>query len=335
MKKPTISTKVVSALIILTFICSGNVYPLDNKNTLRKPLGDTAKRVEHVLPRLGAIDSSSIDAQGPALASNQDMELLRSAVDQILKGGDAFGNIQALLAKINIDEIPGKLKEQVKYLKNLVDNSIRKSNEIISLLGSSRYTPDEFSREEHYSKQSKMRLSSLAGEINEILSGKITTRAIIALLEPYIEIYTAWSEAIQYKEKGHWNTTVFPSKWFDSMHDELYIPDPNNGGYDKYTLVRRDTLQFYAKIYFNKLVKNLGLSDRLEIEKIEALLKKGITPYKYHGNEYYWVADKNVIEYFQERPHLVQKLSSAQGPADNIYGASAIAVQPIPVATGL
>ena len=59
MKKPTIATKVVSALIILTFICTGNAYPLEYKDTLRKPMGGDA------LNRAVAV----ADAASPALTS--------------------------------------------------------------------------------------------------------------------------------------------------------------------------------------------------------------------------------------------------------------------------
>lgn len=45
MKKPNISTKFIYALIILTlylYICTGNVYALERKDTLRKPIGNDA-----------------------------------------------------------------------------------------------------------------------------------------------------------------------------------------------------------------------------------------------------------------------------------------------------
>ncbi|MDP2912080.1 MAG: hypothetical protein Q8N76_07100 [Candidatus Omnitrophota bacterium] len=61
MKNPNLSTKFVSALIILTFICSGNVYSLEYKDTLRKPIGSDA------LTRA----AKAADAASPALASGQ------------------------------------------------------------------------------------------------------------------------------------------------------------------------------------------------------------------------------------------------------------------------
>ena len=110
-------TKSISALIILTFICSGNVYPLEGKDTLRKPIGSDA------LTRA----AKAADAASPVFTSGETLNSIQVSAGKAVEPlSIMYGrkspfkmNADAILRSTNRDA--KLLKEFLEYMASSVD----------------------------------------------------------------------------------------------------------------------------------------------------------------------------------------------------------------------
>ena len=109
MKSSDVFTKLISVSIIFAFICSGNVYPLNYNDTLRKPMGSDA------LSRMVITNQLTTDTYNPAA---EKLAALNPEIDGIGRGAHLFNIIE----KRDIETLRAMVPDLQKIIEGMREN---------------------------------------------------------------------------------------------------------------------------------------------------------------------------------------------------------------------